>query len=80
MLTGTITQLLADRRIGYVRPTSGGVALLFRALTVEGVRFDELVEGQAVTYTLERDPQGRGPRATHVRPVTHPLAAPSPAP
>ncbi len=69
MLSGTITQLIPDRRLGYVRPSAGGVPLLFRALTVEGVRFDELVNGQAVTYTLERDPQGRGPRATHVRPV-----------
>ena len=74
MLSGTITRLIPDRRLGYVRPTAGGVPLLFRALTVEGVRFDELVEGLAVTYTLERDPQGRGPRATHVRPADDPLA------
>ncbi len=77
MLSGTITRLSPDRRLGYVRPTSGGVPLMFQALTVEGVRFNELVEGQAVTYTLERDLQGRGPRAIHVRPIACPLAGSS---
>jgi cold shock CspA family protein len=75
MLSGTITQLVADRRFGYVRPTTGGVPLLFMAVAVEAVLFDELVEGQAVTYTLVRDPLGRGPRATHVRPVAAAPAA-----
>ena len=79
MLSGTITRLITDRRLGFLRPSVGGVSLLFRAITVEGVRFDELVAGQAVTYTLERDRQGRGPRAVHVRPVSPSLAAPPPA-
>jgi cold shock CspA family protein len=77
MLSGIISRLVPDRRLGYVRPTTGGVPLIFKALTVEGVRFNELVEGQAVTYTLERDLQGRGPRAIHVRPVACPLAGAS---
>jgi cold shock CspA family protein len=73
MLDGIITQLLPARRLGFVRPTGGGVPLLFAALAVEGVHFAELVEGQVVTYTLEKDRLGRGPRATHVRPIDCPL-------
>ena len=46
--------------------------LLFGALAVEGVHFAELTEGQTVTYTLEKDRLGRGPRATHVRPIDCP--------
>lgn len=69
MLSGVITRLLSTERLGYVRPSLGGVPLLFRALAVEGVLFNQLTEGQSVTYTLERDPQGRGPRAVRVRPV-----------
>lgn len=80
MLAGTITRLLPDRRFGYVQPAGGGVSILFQARTVEGVLFSDLVAGQAVTYTLERDLQGRGPRAIHVRPVGCALPEPSPAP
>ena len=69
MLNGTVTQLLPAQRLGFIRPAAGGIPLLFRALAVEGVLFDELTEGQAVTYTMERDLQGRGARAIHVRPV-----------
>ena len=47
----------------------GGIPVLFNELAVEGVSFDDLHEGQAVTYTLERDRQGRGARAIHVRPT-----------
>ena len=72
MLSGIITQLLPARRLGFVRAREGGIPLLFNALSVEGVYFQDLSEGQEVTYTLERDPLGRGARATHVRPITSP--------
>ncbi|HZR97734.1 MAG TPA: cold shock domain-containing protein [Chloroflexota bacterium] len=78
MLSGTVTQLLPGKRLGFVRPAVGGIPVLFRALAVEGIRFDELTEGQAVTYTLERDLQGRGARAIHVRPVEGPAAPAAP--
>ena len=72
MLSGTVTQLMPAQRLGFVQPIAGGIPLLFRALAVEGVYFEDLVVGQAVTYTLERDLQGRGARAMHVRPVECP--------
>lgn len=75
MLSGTVTQLLRPKRLGFVQPAGGGIPLLFRALAVEGVLFDDLAEGQAVTYTLERDLQGRGARAMHVRPIDCPPPA-----
>jgi len=69
---GIITQLVPARRLGFVQPAVGGISLLFNELAVEGVSFDDLHEGQAVTYTLERDRQGRGARAIHVRPSDSP--------
>jgi cold shock CspA family protein len=66
---GIITQLLPARRLGFVRPAVGGIPLLFNAAAVDEVSFDELREGQAVTYALERDRLGRGARAIHVRPT-----------
>jgi cold shock CspA family protein len=65
---GIITQLVPARRLGFVRPAVGGIPLLFNEAAVEEVSFDDLREGQAVTYSLERDRQGRGARAIHVRP------------
>lgn len=69
MLHGTVTQLLRGQRLGFLQPALGGISLLFRAVAVEGAYFDDLSEGQAVTYTLERDLQGRGARAVRVRPI-----------
>jgi cold shock CspA family protein len=69
---GIITQLITARRLGFVQPAVSGILLLFNELAVEGGRFDDLHEGQAVTYTLERDRQGRGARAIHVRPTDSP--------
>ena len=80
MPAGIITQLLPARRLGFVRPAVGGISLLFNELAVEGVGFDDLHEGQAVTYTLERDRQGRGARAIHVRPSESAPGQGSPAP
>jgi cold shock CspA family protein len=69
MLNGTVTQLMRSQRLGFVQPALGGIPILFRALAVEGASFDDLSEGQAVTYTLERDLQGRGARALRVCPL-----------
>jgi cold shock CspA family protein len=67
MPQGIITQLLPVRRLGFVRPARGGIPVLFNADAVEEGTFEELREGQAVAYVLERDRQGRGARAIHVR-------------
>ena len=72
MLAGIIAQLLPARRLGFVQPTNGGIPILFQAISVEGVPFADLCERQAVTYTLERDPKGRGPRAIRIRPIDCP--------
>jgi CspA family cold shock protein len=69
MTPGIITQLLPARRLGFVQPAGGGIPLLFNAAAVDVVSFDELREGQRVTYSLERDRLGRGARAIHVRPA-----------
>ncbi len=68
MTPGIITQLLPARRLGFVQPAGGGIPLLFNTAGVDEGSFDDLREGQAVTYTLERDRLGRGARAIHLRP------------
>ena len=70
MAEGKIARLQRDRGFGFIRPDEGGADLFFHATKVEGAAFDELGEGQAVTYAPEPDPRNPGrERAVAVRPA-----------
>lgn len=63
MAEGTIKRL-TDRGFGFI--TNGGAKdLFFHSKSVEGGGFDELREGQKVSYTEGRGP--KGPCAENVR-------------
>ena len=66
MAEGTIKRLVTDKGFGFIS-TGGDKDLFFHSSSVEGVRFDELNEGQQVSYTEGRGP--KGPRAENVKPV-----------
>ena len=66
MAEGTIKKLLTNRGFGFIKSETGK-DLLFHSSSLQGVRFDELHEGQKLTYT-----EGRGkklPCAENVTPV-----------
>jgi CspA family cold shock protein len=65
MAEGTIKRL-TDRGFGFI-DTGGGKDLFFHMSAVEGVSFEQLSEGQRVTYTTGDGP--KGPRAENVKPV-----------
>ena len=65
MAQGTIKRL-TDRGFGFIAD-GGGKELFFHMSAVEGVSFDELREGQAVSYTEGEGP--KGPRAEEVKPA-----------
>jgi CspA family cold shock protein len=65
MAEGTIKRL-TDRGFGFI-DTGKGKDLFFHSSAVQGVSFEELHEGQAVSYT---EGQGKkGPCAENVKPV-----------
>jgi len=65
MSEGTIKRK-TDRGFGFIT-TGSGKELFFHMSAVEGTTFDELSEGQRVSFT---EGQGqRGPRAEQVRPI-----------
>ncbi len=65
MPEGTIKRL-TDRGFGFI-DTGGQKDLFFHSSSLEGVSFDELQEGQRVSYT---EAQGqKGPCAENVTPV-----------
>ncbi len=65
MAEGTIKKL-TDKGFGFIT-TNGSKDLFFHAKALEGVSFDELYEGQSVTYTEGSGP--KGPCAENVRPA-----------
>jgi CspA family cold shock protein len=65
MAEGTIKRL-TDKGFGFI-DTGGAKDLFFHASNLEGCRFEELREGQRVTYMDGQGP--KGPRAENVKPA-----------
>jgi CspA family cold shock protein len=66
MAEGTIKKIVLDRGFGFI-DTGGSNDLFFHFSALEGVRIEELTEGQRVAY---EEGEGRqGPRAVSVRPT-----------
>jgi CspA family cold shock protein len=65
MAEGTIKRL-TDKGFGFI-DTGSNQDIFFHSSNVEGVSYDELREGQQVTYVEGQGP--KGPRAEQVTPV-----------
>ena len=63
MAEGKIKRL-TDKGFGFIS-TDGDSDMFFHMSALDGVRFEELSEGQEVTYTAGEGP--KGPRAENVR-------------
>jgi len=65
MAEGTIKKL-TDKGFGFIN-TGGSKDLFFHSKNLQGVSFDDLYEGQKVTYNEGHGP--KGPCAENVRPA-----------
>jgi len=63
MAEGTIKRL-TDRGFGFIE-TASGTDMFFHMSNVEGVSFDQLQEGNRVSFEIGEGP--KGPRAEQVR-------------
>jgi CspA family cold shock protein len=61
---GTIKRL-TDKGFGFIA-ASDGTEYFFHQSAIQGARYDELREGQRVTFQIGQGP--KGPRAENVRP------------
>ena len=68
MATGTIKKLVSDRGFGFIQQADG-TELFFHRSAVAGTTFDQLTEGQAVTYEKAMDPRRNKENATNVSPA-----------
>ena len=63
---GTIKRMVSDKGFGFVA-AADGQEYFFHQSAVTGGQFDQLREGQAVTFDTGQGP--KGPRAENVRPA-----------
>ncbi|VAX39705.1 Cold shock protein of CSP family [hydrothermal vent metagenome] len=63
MAEGTIKKL-TDKGFGFIE-TESGKDMFFHLSNVEGIRFEELREGQRVSFVVGEGP--KGPRAEEVK-------------
>jgi CspA family cold shock protein len=63
---GTIKRLVSDKGFGFVAAPDGNEYFFHRS-ACNGVRFDDLREGQPVTFETGQGP--KGPRAENVTPA-----------
>jgi CspA family cold shock protein len=63
-MNGTIKRLVSDKGFGFIA-ASDGVEYFFHQASVAQTSFDQLREGQAVTFDVGQGP--KGPRGENVR-------------
>ena len=63
MPQGNIKKLVGDKGFGFISGDKGDI--FFHLSSVQGMRFEELTEGQKVEYETEMS--DKGPRAVSVR-------------
>ena len=69
MANGSI-KTITERGFGFIRPENGHEDVFFHRSALVDVSFDQLRQGDRVTFTAEHDPRGKGLRATVVHRVT----------
>ena len=66
MADGTI-KTVTDRGFGFIQPTNGHEDVFFHRSALMDVAFEQVRQGDRVTFTAENDPRGKGMRASDVR-------------
>ena len=64
-VNGKIKRLVSDKGFGFVA-AQDGTEYFFHQSACTGTRFDDLREGQSVSFTVGQGP--KGPRAENVKP------------
>jgi CspA family cold shock protein len=63
-MKGTVKKKM-DKGFGFISPEDGGKDIFFHTNSLVGVSFDEIQEGDAVTFETEQTE--KGPNATNVQ-------------
>jgi cold shock protein len=64
---GTVKFFNADKGYGFIKPDDGGRDIFVHITAVERAGLRSLNEGQRVTFEIEPDKKGKGPKAVDLR-------------
>jgi len=67
-MQGTIKKIVADKNFGFISQEGGAKDVFFHKDKLEGVNFEDLREGDTVSFEIEETE--KGPAATNVQKVT----------
>ena len=69
MLLGTVSRIISEKGIGFITPCGPGRDVFFHASAVADEQFEQLQEGQSVSFDLElTSDMGDRQRAAKVKP------------
>jgi CspA family cold shock protein len=65
-MTGTVKFFSGERGYGFIKPDDGGRDMFVHITAVELAGLNELTEGQRITFDVEPDKKGKGPKAVNL--------------
>ena len=68
MPSGRTKKVIEDRGYGFIKADDGR-KIFFHMSELQGIDIKDLKEGDPMEFDVEKDPDGRGPKAVHVKRV-----------
>jgi CspA family cold shock protein len=65
-MTGTVKFFNGERGYGFIAPNDGGRDVFVHITAVERAGLKSLIEGQRISYDVEPDKKGKGPKAVNL--------------
>lgn len=66
-LQGTVKFFNADKGYGFIKPDDGSRDIFVHITAVEQAGLRSLNEGQRISYDVEPDKKGKGPKAVNLK-------------
>jgi len=64
---GTVKFFNSDKGYGFIKPDDGGRDIFVHITAVERAGLPSLLEGQRLSYEVEPDKKGKGPKAVELK-------------
>jgi CspA family cold shock protein len=65
-MSGTVKFFNGERGYGFIKPDDGGRDVFVHITAVERAGLKDLIEGQRITFEVEPDKKGKGPKAVNL--------------
>jgi CspA family cold shock protein len=65
-MTGTVKFDNGERGYGFIKPHDGGRDIFVHVTAVERAGLRSLIEGQHISFDVEPDKRGKGPKAVNL--------------